>query len=124
MLTKTRAQDNLISAELLATPTYPRPLESRWITLEDPPCPCGRQEAGQFGLTARERDVLCLLACRQTDAEIADRLFISYRTVTTHVTHIIDKLGVRNRRDAAAMALRHGLIEMGAWEPYTVAAKP
>jgi DNA-binding CsgD family transcriptional regulator len=123
MLTKTRAQDTLISPPLLATGTHPGRRESRWITLEEPPYPGGRQEPEQFGLTARERDVLCLLACRQTDAEIADRLFISYRTVTTHVTHIIDKLGVRNRRDAAAMALRHGLIEMGAWEPYAVGAK-
>jgi DNA-binding CsgD family transcriptional regulator len=111
VVTKTRAQDNLISAELLATGVRSGLLESRWITLGEPPCPCGHQGADQFGLTARERDVLCLLACRQTDAEIADQLFIGYRTVTTHVAHIIAKLGVRNRRDAAALALQFRLLD-------------
>lgn len=63
-----------------------------------------------FGLSPREREVLALLCQRLTDAEIAEALFISRRTVTTHVTAIFNKLGVSNRREAAAMATRHGLV--------------
>jgi DNA-binding CsgD family transcriptional regulator len=49
-------------------------------------------------LTPREREVALLLAERWSDQEIADHLCISYRTVTTHVAHIFDKLGVSSRR--------------------------
>ena len=57
-------------------------------------------------LTHREWEVLCLLVARCSDREIAERLFISYRTVTSHVTNIFNKLGVSSRRDAAALATR------------------
>jgi non-specific serine/threonine protein kinase len=63
-----------------------------------------------FRLSKREREVLALLCQRCTDQEIADALFISYRTATTHVTSIFNKLGVNARRDAAAVAVRAGLI--------------
>jgi predicted ATPase/DNA-binding CsgD family transcriptional regulator len=62
-----------------------------------------------FGLTPRERDVLRLLARRATDREIADALSISPRTAMHHVSHILIKLGVANRRDAAAWAVEHGI---------------
>ncbi len=55
-------------------------------------------------LSRREREILPLLAARWTDQEIADALCISYRTVTTHVAHIFDKLGINSRRAAAAFA--------------------
>jgi DNA-binding CsgD family transcriptional regulator len=61
-------------------------------------------------LTPREREVLGLLAQRRTDKEIAEALFISPRTVMGHATSIFNKLGVANRREAAAVAARHGLI--------------
>ena len=44
-----------------------------------------------------------------TDAEIADRLFLSTRTVEHHVSNILAKLGAANRRDAAAIAARFAL---------------
>ena len=53
-------------------------------------------------LSRREREVLRLLANRMTDREIAAALCISYRTATTHVANIFNKLGVNSRRDAAA----------------------
>lgn len=61
------------------------------------------------GLTARELDVLRLLAKHQTDKEIAEALFLSPRTVSTHVANIFVKLDVANRREAAAAAVALGL---------------
>jgi non-specific serine/threonine protein kinase len=74
-----------------------------------PARPTAAPSAVPFGLSLREREVLALLCQRQTDPEIAETLFISYRTVTTHVTNIYNKLGVNSRREAAALAARHGL---------------
>ena len=62
-----------------------------------------------FGLTAREREVLTLLAAGQTNRAIADSLFISESTASVHVSNIIGKLGVSNRVEAAAAAVRAGL---------------
>jgi non-specific serine/threonine protein kinase len=61
------------------------------------------------GLSSRQVDVLRLLAERMTDREIADRLFISRRTVSKHVEGILDKLGVPDRRAAGDEAKRLGL---------------
>jgi DNA-binding NarL/FixJ family response regulator len=58
---------------------------------------------GFVPLTPREREVLTLLADRWTDQEIADELCISYRTVTTHVSHIFDKLGITSRRSVRSL---------------------
>ena len=61
-------------------------------------------------LTNREIDVLLLLAERLTDKEIAERLVLSLGTVRKHTMHIYSKLGVDNRRAAAAEARRLGLV--------------
>ena len=61
------------------------------------------------GLTKRESEVLVCLVQRLTDREIAATLYISVRTVTTHVARIFVKLGVSGRRDAALEAMRLGL---------------
>jgi len=62
-----------------------------------------------IGLTRREREVLTLLCQRLTDPEIAERLFISPRTASSHVSNVLAKLGVSSRREVAAYAARHGL---------------
>jgi DNA-binding CsgD family transcriptional regulator len=63
-----------------------------------------------YGLTKREFEILGYLIKHHTDREIGDALFISPRTVTTHVGSIINKLGVTSRREAARMAEDHGLV--------------
>jgi DNA-binding CsgD family transcriptional regulator len=62
-------------------------------------------------LTARELEVLALVAAGHTNREIGDRLFISEKTASVHVTHAMDKLGALSRYDAAATATRLGLLE-------------
>ena len=64
---------------------------------------------GGDDLTARECEVLQLLAAGATDRQIGDALFISYRTANAHVAHIYNKLGVHSRAEAAAEAVRRGL---------------
>ena len=61
-------------------------------------------------LTPREREVLSLLAGGRTSPQIARELVISPRTVGTHVQHILTKLGVENRTQAAGIAHRCGLV--------------
>ena len=61
-------------------------------------------------LSPRERDVLRLMATGKTNAEIAEILFISPRTVEHHVSHIFTKIGIERRSEAAVAAVRHGLI--------------
>jgi DNA-binding CsgD family transcriptional regulator/tetratricopeptide (TPR) repeat protein len=59
-----------------------------------------------LGLTTREAEVLSLVARGFTDREIAEALVISIKTASVHVSHILGKLGVTNRREAAAVAHR------------------
>lgn len=63
-----------------------------------------------FNLTRREQEVLALLCQHLTDPEIAERLFLSPRTASNHVANILGKLGAANRREAIALATRHGLV--------------
>ncbi len=65
---------------------------------------------GADSLTARERDVLKLMADGLPNADIAERLVIGVATVKTHVSSIISKLGVSSRTEATAMAIRRGMV--------------
>jgi DNA-binding NarL/FixJ family response regulator len=73
-----------------------------------PPSPADR-----FGLTARELDVIALVAEGRTNRQIADALFISAKTASVHVSNILGKLGVSNRGEAGAAARRLGLAPAG-----------
>jgi DNA-binding CsgD family transcriptional regulator len=75
-----------------------------------PAYPIFSHSVAMTALTRREREVLALLGLRLTDREIADRLFVSRRTAEAHVARILSKLEVSNRREAAALAVRHRLI--------------
>ena len=63
----------------------------------------------RLGLTAREAEVLALVATGGTNRQIGEQLFMSEKTVSVHVSHILRKLGVTSRVDAAAVAQRVGI---------------
>jgi DNA-binding NarL/FixJ family response regulator len=65
--------------------------------------------AERLGLTEREAEVLALLAEGRTNRQIGQRLFITEKTASVHVSRILTKLGVSNRAEAAAAAHRVGL---------------
>ncbi len=70
-----------------------------------------RPRAGALdGLTTRERDVLALIAEGRSNKRIALELGISEKTVKTHVGHVLAKLDVTDRTQAAVLAVRHGLV--------------
>ncbi|HET7037216.1 MAG TPA: AAA family ATPase [Thermomicrobiaceae bacterium] len=63
------------------------------------------------GLTAREVEVLGLVAQGLTDAEVAEKLYLSPRTVSQHLRSVYNKLGVGSRAAATRFAVEHGLVE-------------
>ena len=67
--------------------------------------------AGAAELTERERDILRLIALGHTNSEMAERLFLSLRTVETHRANIHRKLGTDSRVELVQHALEHGLVK-------------
>jgi DNA-binding NarL/FixJ family response regulator len=64
------------------------------------------------GLTARESEVLELIASGKTNQEVADSLFISIKTVETHKANILDKLGLRNMTELIKYAIKNNIIDL------------
>jgi DNA-binding CsgD family transcriptional regulator len=92
----------------------------RVLLVRQPPLPCGpaarpvlvhaRPTPPPYGLSARELDVLTRVALGQSNPAIAQALFLSPRTVHSHVEHIMRKTGTASRIEAAALAIRESLL--------------
>jgi adenylate cyclase len=114
------AVEDRVSAEpvdALALKGFTRPVPAfNVLHLQTPPEPAGAaadpsgSTGAPDGLSAREVEVLRLVAAGKRDAEIADALVISPHTVHRHVNHIFAKTGAANRVEVAAYARRHGLV--------------
>jgi two-component system response regulator NreC len=102
---KEAADDELVQAVRSAATgeTYLQPALGARLAAEP--------DAAKRDLSERETDVLRLIALGHTNAEIAEKLFISVRTVETHRAHIQQKLGVSSRAELVHSALCRGLIE-------------
>ena len=70
-----------------------------------------RRPTGPAGLTAREMEVLAVLARGATNRQIADRLGITVKTAGNHVERIYAKTGVGTRATATLFAMQHGLLD-------------
>jgi DNA-binding NarL/FixJ family response regulator len=68
------------------------------------------EQTPRVKLSPREREILTLLADGQTQAQIARELYLSPKTVSTHIQHLLSKLGVHSRAQAVAAAFKLGLV--------------
>ena len=102
---KEAADDELVQAvrRAAAGETYLQPALGAKLASEP--------ETAPSDLSERETDVLRLIALGHTNAEIAEKLYISVRTVETHRAHIQQKLGVSSRAELVQSALSRGLVE-------------
>jgi len=94
------------AGDALLSPTITRRVIQRFVGMPRPTPPKELDE-----LSERERDVFQLVARGLSNAEIGQELFISETTVKTHVTHILSKLGLRDRVQAVVLAYQSGLVE-------------
>jgi DNA-binding NarL/FixJ family response regulator len=92
------------AGDALLSPAVTKRVIRRFARMERPGAPPGLDE-----LTEREHEVLRLLADGLSNAEIGERLFVSEATVKTHVTHVLRKLGLRDRVQAVVLAHRTGI---------------
>ncbi|HKS44198.1 MAG TPA: response regulator transcription factor [Amycolatopsis sp.] len=98
----------VMSGEALLAPQITRRLLDHFI--QRPP-PSNDTPPELANLTPRELDVLRLIANGQSNAEIAATLFLTEATIKSHVTHLLTKLGLRDRVQAVALAYRTGLMD-------------
>lgn len=105
----TSAHPLLAEARALCEPLGARPMLERVAALESAIAGAPKPHYSS-GLSAREVEVLRLVAQGMTDAEVASQLFLSPRTVGSHLRSIYNKLGVSSRAAATRVAVEHGLV--------------
>jgi DNA-binding NarL/FixJ family response regulator len=98
------------TGEALLAPAITRRLIEQFVRR---PPPGAARPAELDALTDREVEVLRLVARGLSNGEIASSLFLSEATVKTHLTHILTKLGVRDRVQAVVLAYESGLVQPG-----------
>jgi DNA-binding NarL/FixJ family response regulator len=116
-LLKDRPPEELLEAirviaagEALLSPSITRRLIARFTTQPDP---FGPPPGALAQLTAREREVLVLVALGMSNAEIAGHLAMSVTTTKTHVSRILAKLGARDRAQLVVIAYQNRLVAVG-----------
>ncbi|MFJ3670600.1 response regulator [Streptomyces sp. NPDC090106] len=102
------------SGDALLAPAITRRLIERFAQREEAPAATAAPHRDLAGLTPRELEVLRLLGTGLSNAELAERLFLSPTTVKTHVGRILSKLDLRDRVQAVVLAYETGLITPGA----------
>ena len=109
-----RAVRVVAAGDALLSPAVTRTLLDRVVTrLPTPPAAAPELLAD---LTERELEVLRLVARGLSNSEIAARLVVGETTVKTHVSHVLDKLGVRDRVQAVVLAYELGVVNPGVTE--------
>jgi DNA-binding NarL/FixJ family response regulator len=93
------------AGEALLSPSITKRVIGQFTRIRRPAPPKEFEE-----LTTREQDVFRLIADGLSNAEIAEELFISETTVKTHITHILQKLDLRDRVQAVVMAYQNGIV--------------
>jgi DNA-binding NarL/FixJ family response regulator len=94
------------AGDALLSPAVTKRVIRQFAQVARPDPPTGLSE-----LTTREDDVFRLMALGRSNAEIAHELFISEGTVKTHVTHVLQKLDVRDRVQAVVLAYQNGIFD-------------
>jgi DNA-binding NarL/FixJ family response regulator len=98
--------------DALLSPAITRRLIESYLHAATPPDPARApgQATALPQLTPREHDVLAGVARGQSNHEIAEDLYLSYSTVKTHVSHLLTKLGVRDRAQLVIRAYQAGVV--------------
>jgi DNA-binding NarL/FixJ family response regulator len=96
----------IAAGDALLSPTVTRRVIEQFTKIQRPDPPKELAE-----LTARELEILRLIASGLSNAEIGQELFISETTVKTHVTHVLAKLGLRDRVQAVVLAYQTGIFD-------------
>jgi two-component system nitrate/nitrite response regulator NarL len=102
--------DRLAAGQAAASPEILTKLVEQLRNGEAPAAGPRRRGEPRRELSEREREILALIAQGASNRQIAQQLYLSENTVRTHLAHILEKLGLENRVQAAAYALRHGLV--------------
>jgi DNA-binding NarL/FixJ family response regulator len=100
------------AGDALLSPTITKRVINQFTRI---PCPEPPKEFDE--LTTREQEILRLIASGLSNAEIGQELYISDTTVKTHVTHILQKLNLRDRVQAVVLAYQTGVIEADTLRP-------
>lgn len=106
-----RAIRTVALGDAVIAPRITRRLLDRYATML--PQPHAPSEVMYEALTEREREVLTCVAAGRSNAEIAAGMFLSETTVKTHISHILSKLGLRDRVQATVFAYESGLVQPG-----------
>jgi DNA-binding NarL/FixJ family response regulator len=121
-LLKTTQPSDLLTAiavvaagDALLAPSVTRRLVAEFVRSPAPPAPPASRPpySALEAITAREREVLALIATGLSNAEIADRLAITPATTKTHVGHLLAKLNARDRVHLVILAYQAGIVPAG-----------